>query len=153
MAQTTGHTTLRNMQIEISTDNNTWTDISGESNSIDLSGGEISTGEEYTAEGELPLVGIGKKSLTEAKVKVVYVEGNSSAWQTFFDAYSDGTEIYLRYAPKGNAEGNNRFTSGKGFVTSPVYPKGSVAEAKPVMCELSFKCPGFTLDQIPAPGP
>ncbi len=132
------------MKVEVSSDNSNWTDVSGESNSIDISGGEIGTGEAYTADGDLPLVGIGKIALTEAKLKVIYVETSGSAWNTFFDAYVNGTDLYLRYSPKGGAVGDLRFTSGKGFVTSPVYPKGEVADGTPTMCELTFKCPGFT---------
>ena len=148
MTQTTGHTTLRNMQVEISSDNTNWTDISGEFNSLDVSGGEITTGEAYTADGDLPLVGIGKIALTEAKLKVIYVETSGSAWNTFFDAYVNGTDVYMRYSPKGGNSGNLRFTSGKGFVTSPVYPKGEVSDGVPTMCELTFKCPGFSKSTI-----
>jgi len=144
MTQTTGHITLRNMKVEVSTDNSTWTNISGESNSIAISGGEIGSGEAYTAEGNLPLVGIGKVGLTEAKVKVIYVETSGSAWNTFFDAYVNGSDVYMRYSPKGGSTGNLMFTSGKGFVVSPVYPQGEVSDGNPTMCELTFKCPGFT---------
>lgn len=147
MAQTTGATNLKNVVVEVSTDNTEWVDISGTFNSIDISGGERDTGEVYTAEGDMPIVGSGKMKLTKCKVKVVYTEGEAEAWRMFFDAYTEGTDIYLRYAPKGDKTGNLRFTSGKGFVTSPVYPSGDVAEAKPVLCELEFACPGFT----PAP--
>jgi hypothetical protein len=150
MTQTTGATNLKNVVVEISKDNTEWTNISGTFNSIDISGGERDTGEVYTAEGDMPIVGAGKMKMTKCKLKVVYTESQTEAWRTFFDAYTDGTDVYLRYAPKGNDSGNLRFTSGKGFVTAPVYPTGDVAEAKPVLCELEFVCPGFTPTAIPA---
>lgn len=149
MAQTTGATNLKNVYIEISNDALTWTNISGSFNAIDISGGERDTGEVYTGESDLPIVGAGKMKLTKVKVKVVYTEGAADPWKKFFDAYTNSQDVYLRYAPKGNSSGNFRFTSGKGFVTSPVYPSGDVAEAKPVLCELEFNCPGFTRDEIP----
>lgn len=150
MAQTTGATNLRNAKVEISLDKEIWIDISGTFNSIDITGGERSTGEVYTAEGDMPIVGVGKMAMTKCKVKVVYTEGASDAWRTFFDAFTEGSDIYLRYAPKGAGIGNLRFTSDKGFVTMPTYPTGDVAEAKPVLCELEFACPGFTPEQITA---
>jgi hypothetical protein len=144
MAQTTDYTTMRNVKVEISTDNTNWTNISGEFNSIENSGGEIGTGEVYTAEGDYPLVGIGKIALMESKLKVVYVETSGSAWNAFWDAYKNGTPIYVRYSPKGGNSGNKLFTSGKGFVTSPIMPAGEVSNGAPVTCELTFKHPGFT---------
>jgi hypothetical protein len=144
MPQTTDFITMRAAKVEVSSDNTNWTNISGEFNEISHSGGEIGTGEVYTAEGDYPLVGIGKIALTESKLKVVYVETPGSAWNTFFDTYKNGTPLYVRYSPKGGNAGNKLFTSGKGFVTSPVYPAGEVSDGKPVTCELTFKHPGFT---------
>lgn len=144
MAQTTDHITLRNVKAEISTDGTTWTDISGTFNSLTNSGGEVITGEAYTADGELPLVGIGKKGLTETTLKVVYTETAGDAWRKFFDAYKNGSDIYFRYSPKGGSTGDLRFTSGKGFVTTPAYPGGEVSEGTPQMVELKLKHPGFT---------
>lgn len=150
MAQTTDHITFRNVKAEVSTDNVSWTDISGTFNSLAISGGETTTGEAYTADGELPLVGIGKKALTEVTLKVVYTENNGDSWRKFFDAYKNGTDIYFRYSPKGGSPGQLRFTSGKGFVTTPAYPQGDVGDGTPLMTELKLKCPGFTDAVIPA---
>lgn len=149
MPQTTEHITLRNVLAEVSTDGVAWIDISGTFNSLTNSGGETQTGEAYTAEGELPLVGIGKKSLTETTLKVIYTENAGDAWRKFFDAYKNGTDLYFRYTPKGGASGDLRFTSGKGFVTSPAYPQGEVSDGKPLMTELKIKHPGFTDAAIP----
>lgn len=149
MTQTTGQITLRNIYPEISPDATNWTHIGGTFNALDISGGEVETGEAYTADGSLPLVGVGKAKLTKCKLKVIYTEGAADAWRKFFDAYKNLSDMYFRYSPKGNVSGALRFTSGQGFVTSPVYPQGSVEEAKPVMCELEFTCPGFTDAVIP----
>ena len=111
---------------------------------LGIGGGETQTGEAYTASGELPLVGIGKKALTEVTLKVVYTENAGDGWRKLFEAYKNGTDIYFRYSPRGGSTGQLRFTSGKGFVTSPDYPQGEVADGTPLMTELKLKCPGFT---------
>jgi hypothetical protein len=144
MTQTTGGITLRATKVEISTDNSNWTNISGEFNSIENSGGEVGTGEVYTADGDYPIVGIGKIAMMESKIKVVYVETAGSAWNAFWSAYKNGTNIYVRYSPQGGNSGNLLFTSGKGYVTTPVLPAGEVSDGTPVMVELTFKHPGFT---------
>jgi hypothetical protein len=144
MSQTTGHITLRNVSVEISPDGVTWTSIAGTTNSLDLSGGERDTGEVYTAEGDLPLVGAGKMKLTKVKLKIVYSETISEGWRKFWDAFKNSTDMYLRYAPKGYFSGNVLFTSGKGFVTEPSYPQGDVGDGKPLLVETSFTGPGFT---------
>ena len=148
MSQTTGATTLRNVKAEISADNVTWVNISGQFNALDISGGEIETGEVYTADGLLPIVGTGKAKMTEVKLKVVYTESGSEAWSKFFDAYNNQSAMYFRYSPRGGNAGNLLFTSGTGYVTSPVYPQGEVSDGKPVLCELKFTCPGFTKSTI-----
>lgn len=148
MTQTTAAITMRAVKVEVSTDNTNWTNISGEFNSIENSGGEIGTGEVYTADGDYPIVGIGKIAMMETKLKVVYVETSGSAWNAFWDAYKNGTDIYVRYSPKGGNSGNLLFTSGKGYVTSPVLPAAEVSDGNPVTCELTFKHPGFTKSQI-----
>ena len=55
MAQTTGSVAQSNFKIEVSTNGSAWTDISGQSNTVETDGGEHQTGEQYTADGDVPV--------------------------------------------------------------------------------------------------
>ncbi|MFZ6029950.1 MAG: hypothetical protein ACOYYS_19730 [Chloroflexota bacterium] len=139
MAQTTGATTLRNLDIEISIDQGSiWTDISGHANSIEPGGGERETGEFFTADGDTPIIGAGKRAASELKVKIVYTEGAAEPAKILRDAYKNSTPTRIRYAPKGMASGNYLYTSTDGIVKEPVLPGGEVQSGDPVPIEFTL---------------
>lgn len=144
MAQTTGGTSFRNVALEYSVGATLWTDISGALNAIDVSGGDRKSGEAYTAVGETPIVTFGKKEPIELTAKVVYTEVTTEAYLLALTAKNAGTEWYLRWAPKGTATGNYRYTTGVGQVTSCTEPAGDVGNGEPVLVSWKFRCAAIT---------
>jgi len=149
MAQTTGAVSGRNCYIAISTDGSTWTDISGFANSVEPDGGERSTGMFHTADGDTPIVTVGKRESVKLDVKTAYTEGGSDPFEVVRAAYEGATSLYVRYAPKGNAAGNFMFTSAAGFVTNAPYPKiVNVEGGKAVLLEFTLETPSVAKSVI-----
>ena len=63
MATTTGAVVARNLKLELSANGTTWTDISGHSNKIELSGGERDTGSMPVFGNNSPIVTSGDKNI------------------------------------------------------------------------------------------
>lgn len=111
MAQTTGAIPKSNFQVEISTNGITWIDISRAATTVTPSGGEQQTGEQFTAEGTVPVViGANKISATTLEVNILYTETGAEPFQTVYGRYTGvDKSIFLRYAPKGLGSGNKRY--------------------------------------------
>src|SRR5512139_2656676 len=101
MAQTGSAIAMVNAKIEMSANYTDWTDISGFSNSLSVEGAERDMGELYTADGETPIVTLGKMSSTSVTAKVVYTEAAGEPWKVAYDAKVAKTTFFLRWAPKG----------------------------------------------------
>lgn len=144
MAQTTNAITLRAEYIAISTNGTAFTDISGFSNSVEVGGGDREIGTFFTADGDTPILGAGKRGELEVTLKAVYTEGASDPFMVALSAYEGATDLYARWAPKGNATGNLQYTTSKGIVVSPVYPQGEVQSGDPVAIEIMLKCASIT---------
>jgi len=145
MAQvTTNLKSMRDAVIEYSTDNTTWTDISGYSSNVTFAGGDRASGEAYTYEGDTAVVGFGKRAPTETTVSVVYSESGSDIAGLAWNAYINKTPWYLRLTPKGDNAGNNTWTSAAGELTSCLPPMGEASSGDPVMMEFTHRCSGYT---------
>lgn len=140
MAQATGAVSFRNCKIEISQNGTTWTDISGWANSVSIEGGERMVGEFFTLDGDTPILTPGKRGSFDLTTKVVYTEGASDPYEVFRQVYEGGSDIYVRWAPKGGAPGNFQFTSDKCIVTTPAYPSGEASSADAISFEFKLKC-------------
>ncbi len=139
MAQTTGGSTMRDLDIGISINQgSTWTDISGHSNSIEPGDGERETGEFFTADGDVPIMGAGKRASSTLKVKIVYTEGASEPTKILRDAFKNTTLVRLRYSPKGMTTGNYLYTSTDGYVKTPILPGGEVQTGDPTPIEFTL---------------
>jgi hypothetical protein len=78
MAQTTAAVPQSCGIIEISTDNASWTDISGVSNTLEQPEQTRMVGEARTLTGELPIVKGGKREAMDVVVKIIYTETDLS---------------------------------------------------------------------------
>lgn len=145
MTQASGYTFV-NAEIEFSTDGSTWQDYSGFANSVEVSGGDRNSGEVFTAEGDTPIIGAGKRTPIEVKVKVVYTEGTSDPFEDLRAQYetAGGGDVYLRFTPRGATVGNFTFTTGKGILTGFSYPAGPVEPGDPITLEFTLKVPSIT---------
>ena len=106
MAQTTGAEARDGYKIEVSTDATNWTDISGQSNTVTVDGGDQLIGEQNTADGQAPVVtGSNKVESSTVTVSCLYTETSGEAWRKVRDHYI-GTDktIAVRYSPRGGAQ-------------------------------------------------
>lgn len=138
MAQTTGAITFEDCKVEISANGSTWTDISGMSNSIGVSGGDRQTGETYTFDGEFAIVRRGKAEPLDIECRCVYTETANEAYAIIETAYEGGSDLYLRWSPKGGLSTNYQFAA-QGVVVSPPYPTGEAGNGEPVLFTLNMK--------------
>lgn len=150
MAQATGATSMRGAYVEYSTDGTTWTNFSGWATDVQISGGTRATGEEYTFDGENPIVTIGKSAPMELTVKSIYTEGGSDIFSIVKTAYETPSNLYIRWAPKGNTTGNFRYATGAGNVLEPPYPTGQAQDGKPITFQFKIKFTGgITKSTVP----
>jgi len=148
MAQTTGGISFKSNKIEISTNGTTWADISGFANSVSVDGGDRQTGEAYTYDGDTAIIAIGKREPVEVTVRVVYTEGTGDPFETVRAAYEGGTNLYVRWSPKGGTAGNFQFATGAGYVTAFGYPVGEAGSGDPVLVEFTVMAASITKSAV-----
>jgi hypothetical protein len=141
MAQTTTSLTWDNTKLEFSTDGSVWTDISGSTNSVEDSGGEIDTNKLFTHGTATPIMGYGKKSEHKVSVNIVYTETAGESWALLSAAYENNTAAYFRWSPKGGSAGQKRFTTGAGRITKLPYPSGKAESSDPVQISVELTTP------------
>jgi hypothetical protein len=144
MAQTTGGMSFRNVALDISTNNSDWTDIAGVANKIKTKGGGRKSGAIHTATGDKPVITVGKKDEVTVALDIVYSEVSTEAYTLLHGYKETATSCYLRWAPKGTATGNYRYTSDVGYVTDCPEPNGDVDKADPILVSAEFTTPGIT---------
>ncbi len=147
MAQTTGAISFKAAKVEICPIGTaTWTDISGTFNKVAQSGHERSTGEAYTADGDVAIITRGKLAPVELDVTCVYSEISTEAFKVIHDLHivAGGTDLYTRITPKGTATGDQRFTTTVGTITQCGIPVGEVGKADPVMFGFKVKAAAIT---------
>jgi hypothetical protein len=158
MAQTTGAMPKSNYKAEVSLNGSSWTDISGNSTTVEVDGGEQQTGEQFTASGSVPIViGSNKVSAVTAKVNIIYTETAGEAFQVVWGQYIGASKlIYFRYSPKGGATGDKRYVAsndaGSAFacpIVTCLPPDVDAGSGDPAMAEFSIIAPKFLQEAIP----
>lgn len=151
MSQTTGAISFKDVKWELSTDGVTWgTDASGFTNNIKVAGGDVNTGEYFTSGAvDTPILKRGKKKALKLTIEAAYTETTSEPWDMFNTAYTNGTDLYLRWSPKGGSTGQKRFTTGAGIVSAPVYPQGDVEKGDIVKFNGVIECASITVSAVP----
>jgi hypothetical protein len=135
-----------NAKIEISTDGTTWTDISGLSNQLEVSGGDRQLSEAYIFSQDVPEILTGKREPIQIQVRVYYDEA-LTLFTTVENAYQSAAPLYVRWSPRGGATGQFRFQA-SGPVQAFTYPAGQ-ANAEPVMAGFTLRVPSITRSVIP----
>lgn len=136
MAQTTGQTSFRNAVIEFTTDGTNYVNISGVMNKLEYSGGNRAQGEAYTGSADTPVIAVGKREPITLAMDMVYSEATADYYTTFETYYTAGTPLKIRWAPKGGATGNFRYTADTGYILSFTPPQGEYSSGDPVMISL-----------------
>lgn len=137
--------TFRNAKIEVTVDGGTtWTNVSGQTNSLTVSGGDREIGTFFDAANDTPTLGAGKRSELTLQLRVKYSEADSEAQGILQSAYENATETAVRYSPKGGLSGDRLYTSDAGFVKNPLYPGQEVQSGDPLRHEIDIVVPKLT---------
>lgn len=144
MAQTTGALSMKDVQLDYSTNNSDWTDISGVTNAVTPSGNNRITGEAYTADGEDAIVLIGKREPFEVDFGLVYSETTTEGYTVLDTIFAAGTALRLRWSPGGGDTGDYRFTTGTGYLVEFNQPGGDVQDGNPILISGKFRGTGYT---------
>jgi hypothetical protein len=152
MAQTTTSYSARNSVIEVSTDNASWTNISGSSNSITPGDGSRLVGSAHTFDGDGPVITVGKLDVQESTISILYTETAGEAYETARAVFASTTNnvLYVRSTPLGATTGNYRHTTGKGVISSfAQFADIEASSGDPMMLEFTVTHPGWTKSAVP----
>lgn len=130
------HMNMRNCKLEWSTDNTTWYDASGYSNSVAVEGGEKATEETHVFDSNKPIINAGPDAGITVTARVLYTEGGSEIRAAAQSAYDNNTPFYLRWSPRNAVSGSKMFTTDPGFVKNPLYPQGEKSAAAAILLDL-----------------
>lgn len=158
MAQTTGAIAQSIYKIEVSLNGSSWTDISGQANTVEPSGGDQQTGKQFTASGGVPIItNSNKVDAITVKVNIVYTETAGEGFAIVWAQYI-GTDkrIYLRYSPAGGTTGQKRYVCANDANTAilvPIVtclpPKVDAGSGDPAMVEFSVITPKLFQEVVP----
>jgi hypothetical protein len=145
MTQTIGAMSWENAKVEIATDAAFAyvTDISGSTNKVDTSGGEITTEKAYTHGTMSPLIAYGAAGEMTIDVQALYTEVTTEAWLKTDALYRAKTDCWLRITPDGVA-GTYEYVSSVGRIVSPPQINGEAGAAKFVTGSFKFVCSTLT---------
>ena len=140
-------TVFRDCYLQISTDAVNWTDLS-DSGTVEIPTGagrrQTSTLHPYGA--DVPIIIAGRRD--PMKLIITYDYQDAARDVTILGAYLAKTAFYVRFAPRGNVDGNFLYTSAAGLVTSPPYPEGQKHSGSVVLTRLTFETPALTRSTI-----
>lgn len=122
-----------------------YVDISGSSQSIDVTNATVVTGEAYTFDGNYALTTVGKYEPVEVKVNILYTETAAEAFQSVRALFEARTATTLKWLPLGSASGADQYeTKTVGYITAMDYPPIDASSAGPLMVSFTVRAPGIT---------
>jgi hypothetical protein len=144
MAQATTQVPLACGKLEISTDSDctTWTDISGEAQSVGGTEQTRMSGEAYTLTGDTALIAGGKREPMELVFVIVYTEDDDDAYELArenFETTGCGSDFCARWSPRGGSAGHEQITTGVGILVSFTYPPMDASAGGPIMAGFTLK--------------
>lgn len=150
MAQTTGAMNTVGGKLELSTDGvPTYTDISGFLNMVDPGQGVRQVGSIFTAAGDRPILGGGKRELLEILFNIVYTEGGSDPFTVLLAVFEAGDEdIQLRWSPAGGAMGDYQYETDEGIIKNFSYPNIDPGTPAPHIVSFTLVTPQYTQSAV-----
>lgn len=153
MPQTTGGISAVNVDFEFSSNGTAWTDLAGATTSIEGVEQERISGEAYTFDGDMAIIGKGKRAPMEVTINFIYTETSNEPFEVIRAAFEaeNGTDLFFRWAPRGKgATGRFVFTTINGAgaaaavpITNFVYHELNAEEGAPVVGSFTFRAPGI----------
>jgi hypothetical protein len=148
MAQTASAMSFKDCEVKYTTDGGTtWTDASGFASVVTVSGGERNSAEAYTFDGDVAIIGKGKRAPLNVTATVIYTEGSTDPFSVLLPYYQAGSSVGLRWTPRGlsSASGEWVYTStytGSVF-KSLSYPAGEANSANPLTVQVTVLTPSI----------
>lgn len=125
----------KDLQIFWSSDDSTWTDVSGEFNSIPSPEAARDIGEAWCFEDDYPTPIAGKKPLVEVEFAFLYTEVSGESFMSLEPYFADGSDVYISWYPKGSGAGSSYTT--QGIISSFAYPGGEADSSDPIICSMT----------------
>ena len=130
MAQTTAQVTQSCGKVEINVDadcpgSGSWVDISGETQSIGGTEQSRMVGDAFTLDGDVALIGAGKREPLDLTFVLIYTETDAEAYEQvrlIFETTGCGALLCVRYSPRGGDAGEEQLTTRRGVLTAFTYP-------------------------------
>jgi len=143
MAQTTAAISWEDCKVEIATDVafSYKTDISGSTNKITTSGGDIEVAKVYTHGTMAPIVGYGAAGERTVEVGAVYTAEANEAFLLADGYYTSKTDVWLRVYPAGTGK---YFTTSIGRIMAPPQISGEAGKADFVVTTFTVSCSTIT---------
>ncbi len=132
----------------------TWTNYQCAAAEIAVAGGDraFSSSNVFCSEGAI--ITLGKKNPFTITATVLYTENTGAtdgAWKDLWDAFQTALtscDVGFRWAPKGAATGNFRFTA-CGILTDTPPPTGAAGDGAPIAVGAVIQVEEVILDVIP----
>jgi hypothetical protein len=140
MPQTVDALSFRDNKIEIGADPiaGPWVDVSGSTNSLEVSGGDWQIGTLFTFLGMTAILTSGKRDPLDIACNMAYTETAGEAFETARPFYENGTPCYIRWSPKGGLSTQARYQTGTySRVKSFKWPGGVAEGGAPVLALLT----------------
>ncbi len=150
MAQTTGALNTVGGKVELSTDGvPTFTDISGFMSMVDPGQGVRQTGFIFTADGDRPILGGGKREMLEVLVNIAYTEAAPDPFTIILGVFEAGdTDIQLRWSPNGGASGDYQYTTDQGIIKNLSYPNVDPGSPAPHVISFTLETPQYVQSAV-----
>ena len=134
MTQTTGGISFVDALVEYSTDGVAFTDVSGFLNTVEVSGGERSAGEVYTADGDIAILTFGKRGPVDIAYNCVFTEVATEPFERFrgYHQTANGSQVVFRWSPQGGAGTGKISLTGTGKITDAPWLGGDSASPDPL---------------------
>lgn len=137
--------------LEISSDGNTWVDLSGMATEVQVPEQTRMSGTAYVFGLDVAKVTAGKREPVEITVNGLYSEENAELFETIRPWFQSGARVYFRYSPKGvGATGravytasNDGTTPGAVMVTALKYPDIVAGSADPAPASFKLLVPAL----------
>lgn len=145
MPQITGAISKAVFIVELSLDGTAWVDVSGAATTVEIGGGDLMSGEAYTADGPHAIVTVGKAQPQEVTVAIVYTEGLTDPFKVALTYKASAGPCYIRYKPAGTATGRFLFKSDiPGRILNVLPPSGDAGTGDVSMTEFTWRGPALT---------
>lgn len=142
MAQTTGAVTGAATAVNIKIAAGSYTDYSGQAQSIDAVTATRASSTAYTFDGDNAIILLGKEEPVEVTVNFLYTEIALELWEVAEAAFQAGSLVQVKWEPKGSS-GKQIETTAGGYITSITYPAVAAEGAGPVLASLTVMAPGI----------